>query len=63
LANAIVDITGSDAEVIYNPRAKGGMSRMRADISRAKEILGYRPSVSLEKGLRLTIERDARFQR
>ncbi|OQY35793.1 MAG: epimerase [Anaerolineaceae bacterium 4572_5.1] len=63
LADTILTITESDAEVIYNPRAKSGMNRMRADISRAQEILGCQPSVSLEKGLRLTIERDARFQR
>ncbi len=61
LANLAKAVTGSNAEVIHNPNAKGGVTRMRADISCAKELLGYCPSIPLEEGLRLTLERDACF--
>lgn len=61
LADLALELTDSNAEVIQNPKSKGGVSRMRADISRAKEFLGYAPEISLEEGLRLTLERDKRF--
>jgi len=36
---------------------------MRADLSLAKQKLGYHPSIKLEDGLRLTIKRDSRFNK
>ncbi len=63
LVEHILDLTGRRAEVIYNPRANPGVRRMCADITLAREKLGYQPKVSLEEGLRLTLERDPRFRR
>jgi UDP-glucose 4-epimerase len=63
LARMATEVTESDAEVIYNPRSSGGVSHMCADLTLAKEKLGYQPRVTLEEGLRLTLERDERFQR
>ncbi len=62
LVDLILDLTGRRAEVIYNPRANPGVERMCADLSRAREKLGYQPRHSLAEGLRLTMERDPRFQ-
>lgn len=62
LAHLIADVTESDAEIIYNPRSDSGVNRMCADLTLAREKLGYEPKVSLEEGLRLTIKRDQRFQ-
>ncbi len=62
LIKAVLEVTGSKAEVIYNAQTSGGVSRMCADISLAKEKLNYHPSIKLEEGLRLTIKRDARFK-
>ncbi|HEY58387.1 MAG TPA: NAD-dependent epimerase/dehydratase family protein [Anaerolineae bacterium] len=62
LAELILDLTGRKAEVLTNPQANGGVSRMCADLTKAREKLGYRPRFSLEEGLRLTLERDPRFQ-
>ena len=62
LAKMVLEATSSNAEVIYNPRTDPGVSRMCADLSLAKKQLGYRPRVSLEEGVRLTLERDARFR-
>ena len=61
LVNAVTEIIPGNAEVIYNPRVSGGVSQMCADLTLAKKRLGYQPSVSLEEGLRLTLERDTRF--
>jgi len=62
LVRLVMDLTNSRAEVIYNPRTAAGVARMCADLSRARAQLGYQPSVSLVQGLRLTLERDPRFQ-
>ena len=61
LVNAVTEIVPGKAEVVYNPRVSGGVSRMCADLTLARKKLSYTPSVSLEDGLRLTLERDARF--
>jgi len=62
LARLIIAITGSEPEEVFNPRMGGGVSRMKADISLAKEKLNYVPLIPLEMGLRLTIERDPQFK-
>ena len=61
LAERIMDLTGAKTETIYNPKAKGGVSRMRADISRAKTLLGYQPKTTLSNGLIKTQKEDPRF--
>jgi UDP-glucose 4-epimerase len=63
LARLSKDITNSHAEIIYNPRSDAGVSRMCADLTLAGEKLHYTPRVTLTEGLRLTLERDPRFQK
>jgi UDP-glucose 4-epimerase len=63
LVRLVVEMTGSKAEVIYNPRTLPGVSRMRADLTLVREKLGYQPRISLTEGLRLTLDRDLRFRR
>ena len=62
LVNLVMQVTGSNAEVVFNPRTSPGVSRMSADLSLGRQKLGYRPRVSLKDGLRLTLERDPRFR-
>jgi UDP-glucose 4-epimerase len=62
LLKLVMDVTGSNAEVIYNSKTAGGVSRMRADLTLAAQKLNYRPSISLEDGLRHTLERDPRLR-
>ncbi len=62
LVGLVISVTGSEADVVYNPKTSGGVSRMCADIRLAQEKLAYRPSVKLEEGLRLTLKRDPRFK-
>jgi len=62
LVKTVMEVTGSQAEVIYNARTSGGVSRMCADLTLAAQKLNYKPSISLEEGLRLTLKRDPRFK-
>jgi UDP-glucose 4-epimerase len=62
LAKLVLDVTGSQANVVYNAQSTGGVSRLCADLSLAEQKLNYEPAISLEEGLRLTLERDARFK-
>jgi len=48
-------IVGTDLAAIYEAERAGDVKDSQADISKAKEILGYEPIVDLEEGLRLTL--------
>ena len=62
LIKCVQDVTGSNAEVIYSSKTSGGVSRLCADLTLAREKLNYRPSIELEEGLRITLKRDPRFK-
>lgn len=62
LAKVVLEATGGKPEVLYNAQGAGGVSRMAADLKLARERLNFRPSIKLDDGLRLTLQRDARFQ-
>jgi len=61
LANQVLDLTNGQAEVVHNPKSSGGVKRMRADITRARTLLGYQPDNSLREGLQKTLQNDPRF--
>ena len=46
---------GTSIEPIYQPTRAGDVRDSQADISKAKELLGYAPLVGLEEGLAQTI--------
>lgn len=62
LARLVLKITGSSANVVPNSQTSGGVSRMCANIALAEKRLNYKPSIVLEDGLRLTLQRDSRFK-
>jgi UDP-glucose 4-epimerase len=63
LVNSVIEVTGVDTETIFNHKAKGGVSRMRADITRAGALLDYQPRFSLKEGLTRTLDLDYRFHK
>jgi len=63
VAALTADVVGRDVELLHSPAESGGVSHLCADISAARKLLNYEPLVDLAQGLRLTLERDARFQR
>lgn len=62
LAALVQKATGATPEIVFNPRNAGGVERMCADLTLARELLNYKPLVSLEDGLRLTLEEDERLK-
>ncbi len=56
LAKLIIDLTNSRSEIIYNELPVDDPKVRRPDIDRAKNILGWKPEVPVEKGLSQTIE-------
>lgn len=55
-AEIIKRLTGSSSPIVYRPLPQDDPRRRRPDIARAKEVLGWEPSVPLEEGLRMTAE-------
>jgi len=56
IANAVVELIDTDSNIVHLPPIKGDPARNPADISRAKELLGYTPEFSLEEGIKRTLE-------
>ena len=50
------DALGSKVEPSYGPVRHGDVKDSLADITRARTLLGYEPSVSLQEGLKKTLE-------
>jgi nucleoside-diphosphate-sugar epimerase len=55
-ADMIKQMTGSSSGIIYKPLPKDDPARRKPDISKAKKLLGWIPSVKLKEGLEKTIE-------
>jgi UDP-glucose 4-epimerase len=62
LANLVISITSSKAYVVPNAQDSGGISRLCADLTLAQQKLNFTPSVSLNEGLQLLLQRDARYK-
>lgn len=50
------ELLNKDLDAIYGPERKGDIKHSNADISDARELLGYDPSYSFGDGIRLTID-------
>jgi UDP-glucose 4-epimerase len=62
LVRLVLEVTGGRPEVLYNQQSSGGVSRMAADLRLSREKLNFSPSIKLEDGLRLTLQKDAKLQ-
>lgn len=54
LAHLVIRVVGGRSEVRFEPVRLGSVRRSRAAIDRAIDLLGFKPSVDLEAGLRMT---------
>jgi nucleoside-diphosphate-sugar epimerase len=52
----IADITGTEVQAHYAAQRSGDVPHSQADISLAREVLGYEPQVQLREGLTRTVE-------
>lgn len=55
LAQKVIDLTGSKSQIVHQPLPSDDPLQRRPDISKAKELLSWRPRVELEEGLKRTI--------
>ena len=53
--NNLIDALGVDVEPIFGPDRAGDIKHSNADISRAKEALGYNPDWSFQQGIKEAI--------
>ncbi|HEY9605525.1 MAG TPA: UDP-glucuronic acid decarboxylase family protein [Allocoleopsis sp.] len=56
LAQAVQKMVNPDAEIIFKPLPQDDPRRRRPDITRAKTLLDWQPTVPLQEGLKLTID-------
>ncbi len=52
----LTEALGKNVEPIFGPDRAGDIKHSNADISKAKELLGYNPEYSFEKGIKLAID-------
>jgi dTDP-glucose 4,6-dehydratase len=56
LAHAVIDITGSRSEIVHEALPTDDPKVRQPDITLARELLGWEPTVELREGLRRTLE-------
>ncbi len=56
LAELVIELTGSKSKIIYQPAAQDDPQQRQPVIDKAKQILGWQPTVQLREGLEKTIE-------
>ena len=60
LAHIVIELTNSTSEIVYEALPTNDPQQRKPDITRAKELLGWEPTVSLRDGLELLLERSTR---
>jgi dTDP-glucose 4,6-dehydratase len=56
IARTIIRLIGASSKIIYRPLPVDDPRQRRPDITRARTLLGWEPTVGLEEGLRKSIE-------
>ena len=55
LAELTIELTDSRSKIIYHPLPSDDPKQRRPDITKAKEILSWQPTIPLREGLQKTI--------
>jgi dTDP-glucose 4,6-dehydratase len=55
-AEEIIRLTGTEQKIVYRPLPKDDPKQRKPDITKAKEILGWAPTVSRSEGVKITYE-------
>jgi UDP-glucuronate decarboxylase len=55
LAKHVIDLVGSPSRIIHRPLPENDPKQRQPDISRAQDLLGWKPSIALKDGLTRTI--------
>jgi len=60
LAETVIEVTGSKSDIVFEALPTDDPKQRRPDITRAKELLGWEPQVSLKEGLQRTLDEAGR---
>jgi dTDP-glucose 4,6-dehydratase len=60
LANVVVELTDSRSTIVYESLPANDPRQRRPDTTRAREVLGWEPTISLREGLRLLLDQSRR---
>jgi dTDP-glucose 4,6-dehydratase len=60
LAQKIVEVTGATSDIVFEALPVDDPKVRQPDITRARQLLGWEPQVSLEDGLRRMLEANSR---
>jgi dTDP-glucose 4,6-dehydratase len=60
LAEAVIEVTGSSSEIVFEALPVDDPQVRQPDISLAREVLGWEPTIDLREGLKRTIEQSGR---
>jgi dTDP-glucose 4,6-dehydratase len=55
LAETVLRLTGSTSEIVYEALPEDDPQQRQPDITRAKQVLGWKPEIALEEGLLRTL--------
>lgn len=61
LVNTLAVLTDRRPDVIHNQQLGGGLTRLTADLSLARRLLGYKPRVGLREGLSRLVEEEIKL--
>jgi UDP-glucuronate decarboxylase len=56
LAQKVIELTGSQSKIVFNPLPKDDPQQRRPDITQAQSVLNWQPTVKLAQGLPKTID-------
>lgn len=62
LVARVEHVVGRKVEPLRSTSVAGGVRRLYADIDKARRLLAFKPHVSLDEGLRLTLLRDPKYR-
>jgi UDP-glucuronate decarboxylase len=55
LANKVIEMTDSKSRIVFKPLPSDDPMQRKPDITLAKNLLGWQPTIALEDGLKETI--------
>ena len=55
-AKEIIKLSGTDKKIIYTPLPTDDPKQRQPDITKAKEVLGWQPTIDRKEGIKITFD-------
>jgi dTDP-glucose 4,6-dehydratase len=55
-AEEIIQLSGTDKKIVYKPLPTDDPKQRQPDITKAKEVLGWQPTIDRKEGLKITFD-------